>query len=123
MRSVLAVVSLLSVAGLVGCIDNDRVRVQSFLPGPNHTFTYSVQTNTVMTPNADGASEAIRRGWLAQTLGAEGMCNGGYVIYSRQLVVPPQRSALAFAAYSPTNANSGVDFGNTGYVVYTGGCL
>jgi hypothetical protein len=113
----------LSIAGLSGCIDNDRVRVQSFKPGPAGSFTYSVQTNTVMTENDDGAAEVIRRQWLAQTLGAEGMCNGGYVIYRRDLVVPPQRPALAPAPFMQANANSGADFGNTGYVVYTGNCL
>jgi hypothetical protein len=111
----------LSAAALGGC--NDRVRVESFVPGQAGSFTYSVQTNTVMTPNDDGAAEAIRREWLAQTLGSEGMCNGGYVIHQRQLVVPPQRPALTAEPYTPANANSGANFGNTGYVVYTGTCL
>ena len=125
MRAIAVAVIVLpvSVAGLGGCISNDRVRVQSFLPGAGHTFTYSVQTNTVMTPNDDGAAEAIRRQWLAETLGAEGMCNGGYVVFGRELVVPPHRPALEFAGYKPANPNSAVDFGNTGYVVYTGSCL
>jgi hypothetical protein len=120
----LAVASLvlpLSAAWLGGC--SDRVRVQSFTPSPAGGFTYSVQTNTVMTPNDDGAAESIRREWLAETLGAAGMCNGGYVIYQRQLVVPPQSPALAPAPFNPANANSGADFGNTGYVVYTGNCI
>ena len=122
----LAVASLvlpLSVAWVAGCVENDRVRVQSFMPGPGGAFTYSVRTNTVLPPNDDGAAETIRRQCLAQTLGAEGMCNGGYVIYQRQLVVPPHRPALVATSYLPANANSGLDFGNTGYVVYTGSCL
>lgn len=115
------VVLALSVIALGGC--SDRVRVQSFIPGAGGSFAYSVQTNTVMTPNDDGAAEVIRREWLAQTLGAEGMCNGGYVIYNRQLVVPPQRPALAPAGYTSANADSAANFGNTGYVVYNGACL
>ena len=111
----------LSVIALGGC--SERVRVQNFLPGAGGSFTYSVQTNTVMTPNDDGAAEVIRREWLAQTLGAERMCNGGYVIYNRQLVVPPQRPALTSAGYTPANADSAANFGNTGYVVYNGACL
>jgi hypothetical protein len=123
MRAVAAVCLMLpfSVSALSGC--NDPVRVQSFTPGPAGGFTYSVQTNTVMTPNDDGGAEAIRREWLAQTLGAAGMCNGGYVIYRRNLVAPPQRPALAPQPFTQANAYSGLDFANTGYVVYTGSCL
>lgn len=113
----------LSVAWLGGCIDNDRVRVQSFTRNPTGGFTYSVQTNTVMSANDDGAAEAIRREWLAETLGEAGMCNGGYIIYQRQLIVPPQRAALAPAPFTPSNPYSGADFGNAGYVVYNGSCI
>jgi hypothetical protein len=121
--TVASLVLPVSVAALAGCINNERVRVQSFAPGPGHTFAYSVRTNTVMPPNEDGAAEAIRRDWLAQTLSAEGMCNGGYVIYQRQLVMPPQRPALELNQVLPANADSSLDFGNTGYVVYSGSCL
>jgi hypothetical protein len=119
--AVATVVLALSVIALAGCVD--RVRVQSFIPRAGGYFTYSVQTNTVMTANDDGAAEMIRREWLAQTLSAEGMCNGGYVIYGRQLIVPPQRPALAPAGYTPANFDSAANFGNTGYVVYNGACL
>src|SRR5260370_28840329 len=65
--------------GLAGCIDNDRVRVDSFSSDPAGTFTFSVQTNTVMTENDDGEAEQIRQEWLAEALNVEAMCNGGTV--------------------------------------------
>jgi|GEM_PF-1115789 hypothetical protein len=114
---------LLCAAAPSGCIDNDPMRVQSFTPGPAGNFTYSVRTNTVLSANDDGGAEQIRRQWLAQTLVAHGMCSGGYVVYQRQLVVPPQKSALAALPFTPANPYSAVDFGNTGYVVYSGACL
>jgi hypothetical protein len=113
-------------AALCGCIDNDQVRVQSFAAGPNGTFTYAAQTNTVMTENDDGAAEQIRRDWLAQALEAQGMCNGGYVVYQRRLAIPAQRPAFlgpensAAAAISP---DADLAFGNGGDVVYSGSCL
>jgi hypothetical protein len=119
-------VSFVSLASLGGCIDNDQVRVQSFSAGANGSFTYSAGTNTVMTPNSDGAAERIRRVWLAQTLGTQGMCRGGYVVYQRSLVIPPQSTALAgtpgsvVPAVAPT---APAYFGNGGDVVYTGSCL
>ncbi len=115
-------VSAVSLAALGGCIDNDRVRVQSLSAGPNGTFTYSARTNTVMTENNDGAAEQIRRDWLAETLEARGMCNGGYVVYRRQLEIPPQSAALT-APSSPANPDPTSFFGNGGDVVYTGSCL
>lgn len=108
--------SSLSLIALAGCIDNDRPRVQSFLPGPEGSFVYSAHTNTVMTENSDGAAEQIRRDWLAQTLAAQGMCNGGYAVYQRSLVIPPQRPAFS----GPPND---LAFGNGGDVVYAGACL
>jgi hypothetical protein len=110
-------------AALSGCADTDRVRVQSFLPGPAGTFTYSARTNTVMSANDDGGAEKIRRDWLAETLNAYGMCKGGYVIYQRELVVPPQRPALGPSGASPQNPDPNLAFGNTGDVVYSGACL
>ena len=76
----------------------------------------SARTNTVMTENNDGAAEEIRRDWLAQTLEAQGICRGGYVIYQRNLLIPPQRPAFC----EPPND---LDFGNGGDVVYSGSCL
>ena len=81
---------LASIILLAGCIDNDRVRVDSFTPDPAGTFTFSVQTNTVMTENDDGEAEQIRRSWLAEVLIAQAMCNGGYVVETRRLVVPAE---------------------------------
>lgn len=109
-------VSSLAVAALSGCIDNDRVRAQSFTPGPGGNFVYAAHTNTVMTPNADGGAEQIRRDWLAETLEAQGMCRAGYVVYQRYLVIPPQRAAFTQPPTEP-------DFGNGGDVVYSGSCL
>ncbi|HEY3908429.1 MAG TPA: hypothetical protein VGM07_00900 [Stellaceae bacterium] len=124
MRAVVfaCLLSALSLASLAGCIDNDRVRVQSLSPGSSGTFTYRAQTDTVMTENDDGAAERIRRDWLAQTLAARGMCNNGYVVYQRRLDIAAQRPALAEAA-SPASPAATSFFGNGGDVVYTGGCL
>jgi hypothetical protein len=109
-------VSSLSLAALCGCIDNDRVRVQSFTPGPGGSFVYSAHTNTVMTENDDGGAEQIRRDWLAQTLEAQGLCRGGYVVYQRDLLIPPQRPAFS-------GPPDDLAFGNGGDVVYSGSCL
>lgn len=114
--SLACLVSSLALSTLSGCIDNDRVRVQSFIPGPGGSFLYAAHTNTVMTENADGGAEEIRRDWLTQTLEAQGMCRGGYAIYQRYLVMPPQRAAFSQPPTEP-------DFGNGGDVVYSGGCL
>jgi hypothetical protein len=92
---------------LGGCnIDNDRVRVESFVADPAGTFVFTAQTNTVMTANDDGEAEQIRRGWLAEELTAHGICNAGYVVETRRLVEPPDSP--------PTNAHD---------VVYSGRCL
>ena len=93
--------------GLTGCIiDNDQVRVDNFTPDTPATFTYSAQTNTVMTANDDGAAEQIRRDWLAEALTAHAMCGAGYVIETRRFVQPWEGP-----------------FGNGGDIVYTGRCL
>ncbi len=112
----------LSLASLGGCIDNDRVRVQSLSAGPGGSFAYRAQTDTVMSANDDGGAERIRRDWLAQALLARGMCNGGYVVYQRRLEIAPQRPALAAAASPATPAVTSF-FGNGGDVVYSGNCL
>ncbi len=109
------VVSALSLAAW-GCSSNDRVRVESFTPGPDGNFVYSARINTVMTPNDDGVAEQIRRDWLAETLAAQGRCPSGYVVYRRALVIPPQR-----LAYPPPPDE--LTFGNSGDVVYGGACL
>jgi hypothetical protein len=116
----------LGLAALGGCIDNDRVRVQSFAAAADGSFTYAARTNTVMTENDDGAAERIRRDWLTETLEARGMCNGGFVVYQRWLAIPPERPAFVGPAYVsapgiPSDAD--VAFGNGGDVVYYGSCL
>jgi hypothetical protein len=124
--AVACLVPVVSFASLAGCIDNDTLRVQNFSAGANGSFTYSAHTDTVMTENDDGAAEQIRRDWLAQTLQAQGVCRGGYVVYQRRLVVPPQGTALAG---TPGSVNPAVAptppayFGNGGDVVYSGNCL
>lgn len=116
-------VSPLCLASLAGCIDNDQVRVQSLAAGAGGNFTFSAHTNTVMTANADGAAERIRRDWLAQSLEVRAMCRAGYVVDERRLVVPPQRPAFAGSAPGAAAAEAGVAFGNGGDVVYSGRCL
>lgn len=103
----LACLALLGGCILGGCIvDNDRVRVESFAADPAGTFVFAAQTNTVMTANDDGEAERIRRDWLAEELGAHGMCGAGYVVEIRRLVEPPDAPA--------SNAHN---------VVYEGRCL
>lgn len=122
MRALVSACLLSALASLGGCIDNDRVQVQSLSAGPAGTFAYRAQTDTVMTANDDGAAEEIRRDWLAQTLLARGMCNAGYVVYQRRLEVAPQRPALGPAA-GPASPDITSFFGNVGDVIYTGSCL
>jgi hypothetical protein len=99
--------ALISLVFLGGCIiDNDRLRVESFTADPAGTFVFTAQTNTVMTPNDDGEAEQIRRDWLAEELGAHGICGAGYVVEIRQLAELPDAP--------PSNAHN---------VVYTGRCL
>jgi hypothetical protein len=112
--------SLVSAISLVGC--GGPFRVQSFSAGPDGSFTYRAQTNTVMTENDDGGAEDIRRDWLAETLMAHGMCNAGYVIYDRYLDIPARRPAL-ITTPGPANPVAATYFGNGGDVVYNGHCL
>jgi hypothetical protein len=92
---------------LVGCIiDNDRVRVESFVANSPETFVFTAETNTVMTANDDGEAERIRRDWLAEELTAHGMCPAGYVVETRQLVELPEPPG--------TNAHD---------IIYKGRCL
>jgi len=81
---------LACLALLGGCIiDNDHVRVENLVADSPNTFVFTSRTNTVMTENDDGEAERIRRDWLAEELVARGMCSGGYVVETRQLVEPP----------------------------------
>ena len=100
----LVLVCLVLFAGCI--IDNDPVRVESFAADTPATFTYGVQTNTVMTENDDGEAERIRRDWLAQALNVNAMCSAGYVIETRRFAQPWEGL-----------------FGNGRDIVYTGRCL
>lgn len=100
----LALFCLVSICGCI--IDNDAVRVESFVGDPAGTFVFTAQTNTVMTANDDGEAERIRRDWLAEELTARGMCGAGYVVETRRLTEPPEPPA--------TNAQD---------IVYSGRCL
>lgn len=92
---------------LAGCAGfSDSTRVDSIRLLPDGKFLYSVHTNTVMTPNDDGAAERIRREWLAGALGYNHLCPHGYLVDSRGYVVD---------AAGP--------FGNGGDIVYKGHCL
>jgi hypothetical protein len=99
--------AIISLALLAGCgiIGNEPLRVESFSADPAGTFTFAVQTNTVMTANDDGEAEQIRRDWLAEVLGAHDMCAAGYVVETRRLLEPEQ------------------PVGNAHDVVYTGRCI
>jgi len=98
---IFAIACLVSLAGCI--IDNDPLRVDSLTANTAETFTYSVQTNTVMTANDDDEAEQIRRGWLG-SLRLMG-CGAGYVIEIRRL--------------EPTDIPSS----NALEVIYTGRCL
>jgi hypothetical protein len=100
----LALVVVLAALPFGGCAGN--VRVASLTPRPGGTFLFSARTNTVMTENADGAAEQIRRNWLADALLVSGTCRVGYVVDSRRFMQPPR----------------GI-FGNGGDIVYAGHCL
>jgi hypothetical protein len=102
---IFAIACLVSLVGCIIIAGSDPVRVDRLTADTAETFTYSVQTNTVMTANDDGEAEQIRRGWLAEELAARGMCSAGYVIETRRL--------------EPTDIPSS----NALDVVYTGRCL
>jgi hypothetical protein len=101
---VLVVVLVLATAPLGGCANDGRA--VSLTPATGGRFTFSARTNTVMTENADGAAERIRRNWLADALSATGTCRTGYVVDTRRFVQP----------------EDGL-FGNGGDIVYAGHCL
>ena len=100
-----ALVLVVAAVSLFGCGGND-VRLVDLAPGTAGTFTFSARTNTVMTENADGAAERIRRDWLAEALTLDGVCSAGYVVDSRRLVQPQD-----------------APFANGGDIVYPGRCL
>lgn len=97
----LALLCLISLAGCVG-----SARVEGFAANGPTSFLYSAHTNTVMTPNDDGAAERLRRTWIADALQAHAMCGRGYVIDTRR--------------YVPDGAGP---FANGGEILYAGRCL
>jgi|SRR5579864_2519982 hypothetical protein len=95
---------LLCLLSLVGCVGT--ARVEGFTATGPHSFLYSAHTNTVVTPNDDGGAERLRREWLADALGAHGMCSAGYVVDTRRYVPD---------AIGP--------FASGGEILYSGRCL
>jgi hypothetical protein len=98
------VFALLCALALVGCVGSTRE--EGFTATGPKSFLYSAHTNTVMTENDDGAAERLRRGWIADALGAHSMCPAGYVIDTRHFV-----------------PDSNGPFGNGGDILYAGRCL
>ena len=97
----LALLCLLTLSGCVG-----SAREEGFAATGPASFLYSAHTNTVMTENDDGVAERLRRDWIADALGAHGMCQSGYVVDTRRFVPD---------ALGP--------FANGGDILYAGRCL
>ena len=97
MRALLPMCLLL----LAGCAE--QARVEAFSATGPESFLYSARTNTVMTPNDDGAAEQLRRSWIADAVQAHGLCLRGYVVETRRLVPDPSS--------------------NDGAILYEGRCL
>jgi|SRR5579864_8490275 len=89
---------------LAGCVWS--ARNEGFTATGPTSFLYSAHTNTVMTANDDGEAERLRRTWIADALGAHGMCPNGYAIDTRHFVPD---------AIGP--------FANGGDLLYSGRCL
>jgi hypothetical protein len=98
MRALLLLVCLVS---LVGCAE--EARVEGFTATGPRAFLYEARTNTVMTPNDDGAAERLRRSWITDAVMVNALCMQGYAIERRSYVVDP--------------------VGNGGAIRYTGRCL
>jgi len=96
--------ALICLFALAGCVGS--ARVEGFAANGPASFLYSARTNTVMTPNDDGAAERLRRGWLADALNEHAMCPDGYVVDTRRFV-----------------PDSNGPFGNGGAILYSGRCL
>jgi hypothetical protein len=95
---------LLCLLPLVGCVGT--ARDEGFSATGPQAFLYSAHTNTVITPSDDGGAERLRREWLADALGAHGMCHSGYVVDTRRYV-PDANGAFA----------------SGGEILYSGRCL
>ncbi len=97
-------IALLCVLLLAGCVGS--VRDEGFAASGPAAFLYTAHTNAVMTENDDGATERLRRDWIADALKAHAMCADGYVIDTRRFV-----------------ADADGPFGNGGEILYNGRCL
>lgn len=86
---------------LAGCAE--EARVEAFTATGPRSFLYAAGTNTVMTPNDDGAAERIRRSWIADAVMVNALCMQGYAIETRRFV--------------PDTV------GNGGAILYSGRCL
>jgi hypothetical protein len=80
-----------------------EARVEGFSATGPGTFLYAARTNTVMTPNDDGAAEQIRRYWIADAVMVNALCLQGYAIETRRFVPDP--------------------VGNSGAILYSGRCI
>jgi len=89
------------VVSLAGCAEEPRV--EGFTATGPGSFLYEARTNTVMTPNDDGAAERIRRSWIADAVMVNALCMQGYEIERRSYIPDP--------------------VGNSGAIRYTGHCL
>ena len=103
MRALALILAVVAVP-LVGCAND--VRVVNLTPGAGGNFTFSARTNSVMTENDDGAAERLRRRWIADAVGAHGMCGNGYVVDTRSFM-----------------PNADGRFANGGAILYQGRCL
>ena len=101
MRALLLLCPVVLAGALAGCAE--QARVEGFTATGPRAFLYEASTNTVMTPNDDGAAERLRRYWIADAVMVNALCMQGYVIDTRSYVPDP--------------------VGNGGAIRYAGRCL
>ena len=101
MRALLLLCPVVFAGALAGCAE--QARNEGFTATGPRAFLYEAGTNTVMTPNDDGAAERIRRSWIADAVMVNALCMQGYVIDTRSYVPGP--------------------IGNGGAIRYAGRCL
>ena len=104
MRASVYIAVGLGLVSLTGCVWS--ARNEGFTATGPDSFLYSARTNTVMTENDDGAAERLRRRWIADAVGAHGMCGNGYVVDTRSFM-----------------PNADGRFANGGAILYQGRCL
>jgi hypothetical protein len=74
----------LAVAALPGCVD--RAALSRFAPLSTNTFEYAASTTLFYRTPIDSWGEEQRLAWLETWLDLHGLCPGGYVITSREVV-------------------------------------